>query len=191
MLTINFKQSVNIADPCAISTLSAKCSSQNISLISISSTACAIVKVLSLGLSTIYLLFLFILENNILKTTWDQKKFKQYILNLLEKVFEILKSLVVKLNLLKFVWKSPRVQFGSSDDVIKVLLPLSVFLSHPLHQQQFVSIRFPPHLHSLCLPFGDVKQRRCHRPSQSCDFTFFTLLWFYAVDFLEQWNTER
>lgn len=112
------------------------------------------------------------LQHNILKTSWDQKKSKQYILNLLEKVFKILKSLAVKLNLLKFVWKwSPRVQFGSSDDVIKVLLPLSVFLSHPRHQQQFVSIRFPPHRHSLCLPFGDVKQRRCHRPIPE--------LWFY------------
>lgn len=61
-------------------------------------------------------------------------------------------------------WKrSLQVQFGSSDNVIKVLLSLSVFLTHPHHQQQFVSIHFPPHLLGLCVPgLTKEKQRRRH-----------------------------
>lgn len=51
----------------------------------------------------------------------------------------------------------------SSDNVIKVLLSLSVFLTHPRHQQQFVSIHFPPHLFGLCVPeVTKEKQRHYH-----------------------------
>lgn len=56
--------------------------------------------------------------------------------------------------------ESSQVQFGSSDNVIKVLLSLSVFLTHHHHQQHFVSIHLPPHPPGLCVPEVTKEKQR-------------------------------